>query len=760
MRKNLNCKVMFFFLSFSFSIQPSMSFAKIRSVKFSLDHEIKPSRWMFGGQVPKASPQRELALAKRAFKEERYKDCLSEIEKIKGKAKIIEPWVVQTELRCAQRRIGNSTNASDLLSLRLKAVENHPEWLLVGPYSESLKKIYVGAKLVLLESDLRENRSRAWGAIDDLLKKISWFSNEERARFFELGGKLAFAEQKGDIAEAFFRRSLQEVDSRELRERLKSLRIAVEPQTSTQVRSVPVGNEEFEASRAERDLVTRMNVSLRAGDFVAVVEDGVKLLLDFPGGRRAQWAADRMKEVLLTVVSRNSEEYEFIQSRMLLQMEKVDADRLYDWAKVLYQRGYYKKSLYLAQKALPKFGTTPRSTAPLKLISQAAHCLGEWGIAVESNNIIVDKHAGTPEAVESLFDLGVIQLRRGEYSAATSYFEKLLVTPQSEKWEYPTLYWLYRSLDKMKSDRKQEYMERLLKRYPLTYYGLRALADKGGGKITMQFSTIAKSQREWVQWMSDEEFRSWERFLMLVEAGWFEESREEIRSLSFPQSDVGKLFLAKIWGVAFAYPETLRLSNEVWDRSIDFSKSEYLKIGFPREFDQLIDKYAKSRNLVPNSIRAVIRQESSYQIDAISPMGALGLMQILPSTAKEIAQNLSQKTFSNEQLYDPDVNIRFGNYYLSQLLKKYENHFGIALAAYNSGIGRMNRWIDECSNRKELMTRESESTVGFSDLWMDEIPWSETSFYVKAVLRNWILYELLEKGQIELPVALWARNHE
>lgn len=139
----------------------------------------------------------------------------------------------------------------------------------------------------------------------------------------------------------------------------------------------------------------------------------------------------------------------------------------------------------------------------------------------------------------------------------------------------------------------------------------------------------------------------------------------------------------------------------------------------PNEYSVSIEKYSAEYNLNPNLVRAVIKTESSYNPMSVSNMGAYGLMQITDQTGYYIASNIGMGNFNQTMLYNPDVNIQMGCWYLRNLINEFDN-VNTALAAYNAGRGNVVKWLNnpEYSPNKEELTK---------------IPFKETANYVKRV---------------------------
>jgi soluble lytic murein transglycosylase len=119
----------------------------------------------------------------------------------------------------------------------------------------------------------------------------------------------------------------------------------------------------------------------------------------------------------------------------------------------------------------------------------------------------------------------------------------------------------------------------------------------------------------------------------------------------------------------------------------------YARLWYPLRFSTNVRVYARQDNLDPALLAAVIEAESKFNTDARSDAGAIGLMQLTPSTAKGIAQYTGGSRFRVSDLTDPDINIRYGAWYLGHLMAKYKNE-RLALAAYNAGQHTVDTWLN------------------------------------------------------------------
>lgn len=117
----------------------------------------------------------------------------------------------------------------------------------------------------------------------------------------------------------------------------------------------------------------------------------------------------------------------------------------------------------------------------------------------------------------------------------------------------------------------------------------------------------------------------------------------------------------------------------------------YARLIYPLRYEEIVAGHARNYRLDPALLAAVIYQESKFRADARSSSGAVGLMQLLPDTAQGIADRTGGSRFVVDDLYDPELNVRYGSWYLRHLLDKY-GELRLALAAYNAGQTNVDAW--------------------------------------------------------------------
>jgi len=163
---------------------------------------------------------------------------------------------------------------------------------------------------------------------------------------------------------------------------------------------------------------------------------------------------------------------------------------------------------------------------------------------------------------------------------------------------------------------------------------------------------------------------------------------------------------------------------------------EMWRLAFPVPFRASLEKHARANRLDPYLVAGLIRQESEFNRGARSPAGALGLMQVMPSTGRQLARRLKLSAATTARLLQPDYNIRLGTHHFRTLLDAHGGSMEAALASYNAGRTRTEEWLGWAEFREPAE-------------FVETIPFTETRTYVQAVLRNAAVYRRVYSGKIE-----------
>lgn len=152
---------------------------------------------------------------------------------------------------------------------------------------------------------------------------------------------------------------------------------------------------------------------------------------------------------------------------------------------------------------------------------------------------------------------------------------------------------------------------------------------------------------------------------------------------------------------------------------------------FPAAYREAFLQWGETNQVDPYLLMGIARRESAFNPEAMSPVGARGLMQLMPGTADHVARNLGMSAPATSALFEPHLNIRLGSRYIQSMLARYRGNRIAATAAYNAGPGRVDRWLA--------------SAPSDFDRFVESIPFRETRDYVQAVLAYRVIFESLAK---------------
>ena len=215
-------------------------------------------------------------------------------------------------------------------------------------------------------------------------------------------------------------------------------------------------------------------------------------------------------------------------------------------------------------------------------------------------------------------------------------------------------------------------------------------------------------------------------------------------------SEMARRELAEVESQAHSLSERKRLLAEyqaaqLFHRSAQIADNDFVQerrrggilqakplweFAYPRAFEPMVLPAAKEFKVPEEFVWSIMKAESAFRFDARSPVGALGLMQLMPFTAKRVSELLSTTNFEVRSLLDPNINIRIGTRYLQRLFERFNGHPVLAAAAYNAGPHRALFW-SQSFGRLEV------------DEFVEHIPFLETRNYVKKVLKNYQTYLIL-----------------
>ena len=377
-----------------------------------------------------------------------------------------------------------------------------------------------------------------------------------------------------------------------------------------------------------------------------------------------------------------------------------------------------------------------------KLLFKKAKIYQEMKSYKESEEIlkkIVEVASGTKDHEKALYELAFNRHFFMKKNAKKEFEDYLKLYPKGD-YETVSLYSILRYEIKSSrgelSKKVKDKLEAFFKKNPMSYYSFLLGRDyKEIYNLVLKEFLLSKNdagKKDLSSLNLPPLFQGYRTcFLELKEFGLNDESISLLRKMrSEEQSYESELFLLNAFREAGLLNEVVTQAIRLFGRYPESQNAETLKETLPLFAKDFLDKTLKSenkKNLNSFLVMSLVRQESAFNEDVVSPAGAIGLMQMLPSTAKQIAKKTGKKNFSLRKKED---NLFFGTNYLKSLLNQFNNNQVYALGAYNAGPHSMATWLKW---GKELDPEE----------FIERIPYKETSLYVKLIMRNFIAYQLL-----------------
>jgi soluble lytic murein transglycosylase len=223
------------------------------------------------------------------------------------------------------------------------------------------------------------------------------------------------------------------------------------------------------------------------------------------------------------------------------------------------------------------------------------------------------------------------------------------------------------------------------------------------------------------------------RLAALEEAGADEAWRAELESQTrrFASRPYALLLLAEGLRDAHHTVDGIRIGRRLLEMRGGAWDERLLRVVFPFPYRGILTDEAQRSDVDPWLLAGLVRQESSFNREARSWVGATGLSQIMPSTGAWLAPGAGVRNYDPSLLSVPEINLRMGARFLRDQLRRYHGARDLALAAYNAGPGRADRWKDDLGYGRDV------------DAFREKIPFAETREYVKTVIRNAEVYRRL-----------------
>ncbi|MCG9478943.1 MAG: transglycosylase SLT domain-containing protein [Actinomycetia bacterium] len=428
-------------------------------------------------------------------------------------------------------------------------------------------------------------------------------------------------------------------------------------------------------------------------------------------------------------------------------------DSLYFLGRAATNLGDNQKAINYYQDLVSRYPQSNFSDDALYRIGRIYFFDDQMEAAIENFNLVLEKYPSGDRLSEVLWELGWIHYSSHNYQPAQDIFANMASSFKGSELEEKGLFWQAKCLQK--SGQQQQAVElykQIVGINSYSYYTFVAREileqmdiylyippiDSSANPLNPNIEQVVPSVYE----VLNDDVSAIEnplhirKALELLKIDLLQSATLEITAgqQEIDDDPVQLLILSTLYHQSQDYTDSIsilsRNTSSLRYGLEDSYKDFYYYLLYPYAFQQMVNNYSGHYGIDPLFVLAVMRQESRFQPDAGSYAGARGLMQIMPATGRGIAQDLGVQEFDTDQLFDPEVSINMGAYYLKQQLNGFGGNKFYASGAYNGGPGAMASWVNRWGD-KDLYE------------FVENIPYDETRDYVKKVMGNYYMYRLL-----------------
>jgi soluble lytic murein transglycosylase len=396
------------------------------------------------------------------------------------------------------------------------------------------------------------------------------------------------------------------------------------------------------------------------------------------------------------------------------------------WRDLRRRQGETARAQVLRQWLVERYPDTNAAAEIVFLRGDAAQDRGDTQTAIRYYNQVSDMAPTRTLAGLARMRIGQIRLAQGDMEAAAVTFEAYLSRfPTGRRWTEASFWAAHARRELEDESAARAHYERVLDGDPFSYYGAQSAKALGRAYPPSLAPEPGAEDPAWVQ-------DAMIRLDLLREAGL-------TASAAFHVDRVTDRAGAEGGSSRYALAEglidrgwTIEGINQGWALVREGAgwNERLLRIVYPFPNREMVEREAEEWGVDPFLMAGLIRQESAWDRDIVSSAGAVGLMQVMPSTGAQLARASGLDGFSTESLESAEVNLHLGARFLSEMLERFGPELPLVLSAYNAGPTRANRWKDFPEHADPLRFTE-------------RIPFTETRGYVKNVTRNRELYRAL-----------------
>lgn len=421
------------------------------------------------------------------------------------------------------------------------------------------------------------------------------------------------------------------------------------------------------------------------------------------------------------------------------------ADEAWVWLARVYLRQALGPKLLDLSRSLHKRALSPEQKGQIQLFAGIwLEDQGQFDEAIAKYRLVAKSGEPASQRAEAQWREGWVWYRTARYREAIDVWQGIVAQRDSD-FEPQALYWMARSYGHLGAAKARELFIQLCDRFPYTYYCQLAreqLGEAGANgqgaappallaapavSLAMDAEALAPLKRTEVEQQPD-----YRRAVELKRLGLDQDAARELSALTdrYSRDPDALMALSILLNEAGAYHHALRLARARFRDKLERTGGSVApglwSVAYPMGLLPTIELQG-TNGVDPFLVAAIIREESQYDGRAVSRVGAIGLMQVMPATANAVAQRHHWPAVGRDDLFDQETNIRIGARYVEQLLTQFSGNVVLTIAAYNAGPPVVASWAAAHQGRPQ-------------DEFVELIPFQETRQYVKRVLRSYKEY--------------------
>jgi TolA-binding protein len=427
------------------------------------------------------------------------------------------------------------------------------------------------------------------------------------------------------------------------------------------------------------------------------------------------------------------------------------AEALYLLGQIYQRQDELANSEQQYEQLLTQYARSPWAAEALWALAQTLENRQRLERASELYQRLAQDFPSHNKAEDSLWQAGWLQYGLGHYDSAIRIWRRIEAQSPHSEMVPQMLYWQARAAHSMGQQPAAESLyRRIIEDYPFQYYSLHAaqrlqyMPSVQGVAVQPPLTAVwtqsppVRLPASYPVQPSQPQFH----LLRVQELQQLQMPREAVREIRMlgtllPDTQATRYFLGTLFVDNQYYPAAFRFFNtllrELRPDEIRGLPRDFWTMLYPKVFWDEVTRLAQRTGMDPYLVVSIMRQESAFDPAAVSASGARGLMQLMPATAREVSGRLKLGDLTPGRLEEPGLNITLGTHYFAGLLQRYQGNMVLALAAYNAGPGRAERWRQQWQHLP-------------LDEFVEWLPFRETRLYVKLVLRNLVNYERLYKA--------------